>query len=148
MKLFDRSEIQLPNLKRNFVNQSNDDLAQVEPWRKAGRGHLGCSEAEIFRFLEGSWRWLATGAGFHPSGVMLFYPNPTSQPKTFPWALVPSGGSKAERRPAKSLGFGHTREAHKQDLNLSPNFRVQDSASAVARKKLLVVFEPGRKVSF
>lgn len=46
------------------------------------------------------------GVGFHHPEVMPFFPNPTLQPKTFPWALVPSSGSKAERRRVKSSVLG------------------------------------------
>jgi len=67
------------------------------------------------------------GAGPQYPEVLLFFPNATSQPKTFPWALVPSSGSDAETREAfrspSFLGRPWARiRSMQMGLNLFPTF--------------------------
>lgn len=85
-----------------------------------------------------------------PSDAPLSQPHLTAQ--VFSLAFGAIRWQQSQKEMSKILGVwavpGHAREAHKQDFSFCPNFGVRDSASAVAREKLLVMFEPGRKVSF
>lgn len=63
------------------------------------------------------------GPGSQHPEVMLLLPSPTLQPKTFPWALVPSSGSKAERKDAhKSPWFLSGPWAHKRNTQARTKF--------------------------